>query len=612
MELADKVTPKEKIKVIKGKFTYEPDKVFGDWRDDYKKINDYSVKSKGVYRNYEKEIKGEMIPQSIQLSNFIARIAKVITRDDGQEQKTDFEIDGFLASGKPLPVITIGTADFDGMKWVVDKWHGDANISPVPNVREYLRHSIQEVSQYTKTNQTIYNYTGWRKINNEWAYLHAGGAIGADAVTVDLTGEGNLNRYELPKPNKELAKESARMALKILSVADLKITVPLLSLIYLSPLCEPLKQAGKEPDFVVWVQAKTQSMKSSFSAVLLSHFGKGFDKNTLTASFKGTANSIEKIGYTLKDTVTVVDDFHPSSSRLEAVKMTQTAQMIMRAWGDRTGRSRCNVDGTLRKTYPPRGMCLVTGEDIPDVGESGLARLFLVPLNRGDIDSNKLSELQDNLDLLGQNMANYIDWIRPQIDDIAKVASRGLGQIRDNFNQCHNLQGRSPETLSFLTLGFDTFLRYCESVGELTADERVDLFDKGQNALIELSCSYAEKIAESKPKEQFFTALKELMISQMVEILPLAESPKIGNINFIGWTDLEYYYLMPETTYKHIIKFYNEMGVNFPVSKNRLWQDLADDGHITAGKDQVAKVKKINNKSTRVIWLKYDDLQQKE
>lgn len=65
-------------------------------------------------------------------------------------------------------------------------------------------------------------------------------------------------------------------------------------------------------------------------------------------------------------------------------KMESTAERILRMWGDRIGRRRLNSKIELQKTYYPRGMVLVTGEDLPS-GQSSNARLV------GGWDNNEWS-----------------------------------------------------------------------------------------------------------------------------------------------------------------------------------------------------------------------------
>lgn len=575
-----------------------------DWRGKFGTVLEaYSINKRGeLCMNKEITIdKAKMLIQ-VPISNFVARISKDIKKDDGVEIKALFEIEGFLSNGQPLPTVNVKAVDFDEMKWVIDVWGSDAIIYPNNGCKSLLRHAIQMVSMEDKSRQTIYCHTGWRKINNRWAYLHAGGAIGADNVTVDVTGEGDLSRYTLPAVTEKMA--AAKMSLKLLEVADYKITIPLMALIFLTPLCEPLRQASKEPAFVVWMQGMTQSMKSSLAAVYLSHFG-SFTGLSLPASFKDTAISAERKGNLLKDCLLVIDDFHPSATKAESQNMHKTAQSILRAWGDRRGRNRANIDGTLRASYPPKGMCLVTGEDLPDVGQSGTARYLAINLKRGDIDKIKLSEIQRCTDLLAQNMSSYLDWLSQRLDDIAETASDKINSIRNSLTN-DGYDGRMPDMVASLFYGWSCAMKYFLEIGAVSEGRYTEMVVIGFNVLKEVAADHAETVKEEQPSLKFISALKEMIASGIVTTVDMRMGYEMHYDRGIGWRDDKACYLLPSVTFAHLTKFFDNQGTKFPVSKTALWQHLLNDGYIESGKDQIASLKKINGKAYRVICFKED------
>lgn len=507
---------------------FKPRGVFNDWRDNFSGTDYVIVDGELQTTKYVKNIY-----ISIPIANLVARITKDIRKDDGLETKSYFEIEGFIGD-RILPTISVKAIDFEPMHWVIDNWGSDVIIYPSAYSKGLLRHAIQVVSMKDKVRQSIYTHTGWRKIDETWAYLHGGGAIGVDNVAVDLTCEGALNQYTLPTVGEKTV--AAKMSLQLLEVADYKITIPLLALTFLSPLCEPLRQAGKEPAFVVWVQGITQSMKTSLVAVFLSHFG-SFTETNIPASFKSTAISIERKGNLLKDSLLLIDDYHPTGSKTELLDIQKKAQSILRAWGDRQARDRANIDGTLRASYKPKGMCVVTGESLPEVAQSGTARLLAVPIKQGDINGKKLEVIQNNTALLAQNMAGYLEWLSPQVDDITKGISNDINELRSKFNDS-GYRGRMPSILATLLLGWRYALNYFEHIGALDKQENLDMLGIGISTLQNLVSDHAQTVRMEQPSLLFITALKEMIGAELVEILPISlmSIPKSKG-NFIGWCD---------------------------------------------------------------------------
>lgn len=67
------------------------------------------------------------------------------------------------------------------------------------------------------------------------------------------------------------------------------------------------------------------------------------------------------------------------------------ADRVLRSQGNRAGRARMTPDGRLRPAKRPRGLTVVTGEDVPH-GQSLRARLLVVEVSPGAIDADKLTE----------------------------------------------------------------------------------------------------------------------------------------------------------------------------------------------------------------------------
>lgn len=231
-----------------------------------------------------------------------------------------------------------------------------------------------------------------------------------------------------------------------------------------SPLNHFLKAAGCEPKFVLFLSGKTGSRKSTLAALMLSFFGK-FTASELPLSFRDTPNSILHNAFSLKDVLTVIDDLHPSS-RQEEQRMNGTAQAVMRAYGDRTGKGRLRADSTPMESRPPQGNAIITAEFAPDIGESGTARYFPLELKEKDVDLETLTAFQKVAadGTLQRCMYAYTQWIKETFlySEEAKqefthfLNSRFLS-CRDEFRKsgirCH---GRVPEAVAHLQMGMDS------------------------------------------------------------------------------------------------------------------------------------------------------------
>lgn len=109
---------------------------------------------------------------------------------------------------------------------------------------------------------------------------------GKDYLQYEWIDLDKIEEYPLvPKAIKDVLKESIRCSLKILDLADKEITIPLLALVYLSPLRSIFLKSNIPLGFVTWLVGESGSQKSSISALLASHFG-DFERDTLPEASK--------------------------------------------------------------------------------------------------------------------------------------------------------------------------------------------------------------------------------------------------------------------------------------------------------------------------------------
>ena len=173
---------------------------------------------------------------SVPLTNFLARITADIQRDDGAELQRFIEIEGRLMSRSATKLISADR--FAGMNWVTDLLRPQAILYPGQATKEHARVAIQKLSRDI-VERSVYAHLGWRKINGQWMYLHADGAIGvegpADGIEVQVSTA--LAHFCLPTPlDGEAAILPIRKVLRLLTVAPKSITVPGFAAVFRAPL----------------------------------------------------------------------------------------------------------------------------------------------------------------------------------------------------------------------------------------------------------------------------------------------------------------------------------------------------------------------------------------
>ncbi|MGQ9622318.1 MAG: DUF927 domain-containing protein [Candidatus Caldatribacteriaceae bacterium] len=360
-------------------------------------------------------------PMPVTLAQFEARIEQEKLLDDGAETTLTFAISGTLADGAALPRIEIPAAQFASMSWPVERWGTRAIVAAGQGAKDRLREAIQTLSGNVPRT-VVFTHLGWRKIEGEWTYLHAGGSIGAEAL---VEAGDELKGYSLPE-SAENPAEAIRHSLELLDVAPRSVTIPLLAAVYRAPTA-----FMKYPSLLFWIYGLTGSQKSTLAALFLSHFGGPFDASFLPVSWLATENALEEVLFRARDKLVVIDDWAPEKHRLQAAELERKAGRIARQIGNRQARARLRSDLSRRPDRPPNALVVSTGEQLPLGIPSILARLFPIPVKPGDVDLKKLSKAQATADRLSHAMRAYIEWLRPRIEQRHEELEKVFLEIRN-------------------------------------------------------------------------------------------------------------------------------------------------------------------------------------
>jgi len=465
----------------------------------------------------ESELKRKMVL----LCNFVAWPTKDILKDDGQDSERFIELQGILQGGVSLHPVKIPSKDFQDMRWLIDAW--GVRVAIKPKQEQQVRYALQLMAQSGIPESTIFTHLGWRKINNSWVFLHAGGAIGAEMVEVEIPDR--LKRYSLPEGEGDVAA-AIKASLSLLDFGPKKVMFPLFALVWLAPLCEPLRQAGIEPGFIMYLWGKTGSFKSSILAVLLSHYG-DFGPKTLPASFKDTSFSVEEVAFLAKDILLVIDDLYPALNPKEKQKMEGSLEFLSRGQGDRQGRGRLTHDIKLRMGHPPRGLALCSGEIMPLSGSS-LARSFVLNILKEEISEAKLTQAQNQQGLLPQAMRKYLEYLAPKLDTLPPELRKYFETLRNKAkseSKVRTRHSRIDEHIAHLFLGFDIFINFAVEQGAISLEEGLGYLQEAWKVLNEVGDDLAQAAEREEPIKRFFEAFQELQAQGRIYFATMAGDP---------------------------------------------------------------------------------------
>ena len=532
----------------------------------------------------------------VPLCNFIAQVTEDILKDNGHETSRVFKIMGILGSSQHLPLIEVAASSFNALNWVTSEWGLRAIITAGQTYKDRLREAIQLLSVEAKQ-KTVYTHTGWREINGQLTYLTAGGALGLPDIEVEL--EGSLHRYVLPLPPAD-DSESIKASLQFLELGEPMVVMSLWAAMYLAPLSELLC-----PAFTLWLVGPSGSFKSTIAALALCHFG-DFTVRSLPASWRDTANYLEKMMALAKDIPLVIDDWAPAQDMTKAREYEVKAEQVARAQGNRIGRGRLRSDTSSRAKYIPRGLLISTGEQLPS-GQSHTARLFAIEFEMDSINTSRLTEAQRQASLYPYAMSSYIAWLRENWEEIAKKLPKAWEGWR-NQAQVEATHPRLPEAVAWLYAGLNLAIAFAEDKGILTTEKADEYRQSGWKLFIDLAAKQGGRVEEERPGKRFLGALRTL-IDQGRGVFwhKDEEAPRraIMGEQAIGWTGEDDYYLLnPSAAYAAVHEFCQRSGEPFTFKQLAVWKDLRRMGATVCQDGRCTNPVRIYGEFKRVVKLR--------
>ncbi len=585
------------------------------------------------------------------LCNFTCTIIEEKTLDNGLEDQVVLSIEGTRKDGLFLPAGDVLASKFFGGQgnWANELWGSKVFIYSGAMKKDNLRAAVHLFSTLKGDIpiRLIYQYTGWKKIDDKWVYLTGSGGItstGMDkTVQVELDA-GNMARYILPEPpDKQHLKPLTSLVLDLLAIClgKMHIAAALLSAVARAPLGEL-----QHTDFALFIHGLTGSMKSAISAIPLAFFGQEFSARRFPANFTDTISDLEAKAFQAKDGIFILDDYKPSVSLTEAGKIHAKAEQYIRNTGNGAGRGRRSANMEAKRTPYNRSMTIITGEDLPK-GQSLLGRLLILELTRIDVDTAVLTRLQQASERgeLALLMSAYLKWLAPRMDDLKKEFPKMVTvlrdvAIRDRIAPSHP---RAPNMLASLVAGTEIFMDFMVDAGLLSSEQaNVRLGDVEDHLKQAFSEQNAYQV-EQDEVQRFLSLLSAVFDSgnahiatnhkqapptkhayswgwRSNEVDPLGEKIYKPMGDCIGWISEEKQelWLQQNAAFKVAQQFAKSQGDPFLLSAASLWRRIGEKGLVLAtekrsnGTRQLSVKRQICGVSKRVMILCADLSEPKE
>ena len=227
-----------------------------------------------------------------------------------------------------------------------------------------------------------------------------------------------------------------------------------------------------------------------------------------TDTWTSTANSIQRLGWYLKDVPMVLDDYKAAH-----VKPSQVT-FLLQNYGDGMARGRLDAHAEARNAFPIRATLISSGEDQPEGEASALARILSIPLARGDVDRAKLTQVQEQAAQLPVVHVEYLRWLAMQPPILAANRQRHSAQRSavltrlDATPEQSTNPGRIASNTAALAVAWHTFSTFLEQQGHWRAERARAWLSLCQDHLSRLARAQGTLVMEERASLVFLDAIK--------------------------------------------------------------------------------------------------------
>lgn len=493
--------------------------------------------------------------EAIQLSNFIVSVLeRQVRHARGQSDQIDLKIEVRCKGNKGELIVK--SSELDSLLKAIQSKMPIATISTsAPKAASLLVNYTRSLIDSAPT-RDLYTTTGFERIQGRYIYVHD--AATPPDPTVEFQTGNTIARAPGVSPNTAFGDVMAALELS----QRPELMVPLVLLAHLAPLFELFDAAGHVPRFVLFLNGTTGSLKTSVCLALFRLFSEQADSPE--ANFHDTQTGLELKLANAHSRVVLVDDFQPPVSASSGKAKLERLEMVIRFAGDRIGKARGNSDLELRDQRPLSCCCVVTGEDTGG-SQSSLLRCLVLAIQKGDIDGKKLKRYQDNPLLLQTHFYYFLDWCGANGDRIIALIRDGFESERELFSSIIK-EPRLIDTGVTLHLVARVLIEYGTEIRSIQAPKTVlSIWTSALCEALRLSELYS---TVRDPAAMFLTAIFDLHSSGK---LPIAASAKTYCLTKdYGYVSGDTWWLRPADTFKLVVKYWREFGVEFPLQLGKV------------------------------------------
>lgn len=464
--------------------------------------------ARGIEEPPQDSREGLYLPNSkgkrVRICNSDLRVQRLFTYIDNREESFAAEI-LLVRNGE---TVTVPVAEIDHLESFLSTNFPWFHLSEASNaaalLNAYIRDQLEAAPKHT-----ILKRLGWKTLGGQHIYVHDG--------LPSTEGLSFACGHKIEADPQLTPAEAFRSALNSLGVGKLDVTLPLFLTAILGPLVPLFQEAECPPRFCLFLHGPSGSLKTATARVFCQLF-----EHLDIATFRDTEAAIDVSIANHRHQVLLLDDFQPPVCAAEGRDLRKKLEHALRLFGDRVAKKRSNSTATAVKGSSPCGTCIITGESTAG-SYSSLLRCVLVPIQRGDIDGERLRVYQEAPMLWTSNFTHFLSWVGRGWDELAGRIQANFLELRRHFS-AYTKEPRLADAGAVLMLTGGIVLRYGVACGGIAELDRQNYWDAWEGILQNLLTASASDSQEVDAVALSKDALAGAYTSGRLKI-----APDVGN-----------------------------------------------------------------------------------
>lgn len=436
--------------------------------------------ARGIEEQPQDSREGLYLPNSkgkrVRICNSDLRVQRLLTYID--DHKESFAVEILLAHNGEM--VTIPMAEVDHLENFLSTHFPWFYLSEAPNaailLNAYIRDQLEAAPKHT-----ILKGLGWKAVSGQHIYVHDG--------LPSTKGLSFACGHKIEADPQLTPAQAFRSALNTLGVGKLDVTLPLFLTAILGPLVQLFQDVEYPPRFCVFLHGPSGSLKTATAKVFCQLF-----EHMNIATFRDTEAAIDVNVASHRHQVLLLDDFQPPTCAAEGRDLRKKLEHTLRLFGDNVAKKRSNSTATAVKGDPPCGTCIITGESTAG-SYSSLLRCVLVPIERGNIDGERLRVYQESPMLWTSNFKHFLSWTGNEWDRLTGKIQSDFLEWRRRFSVCTK-EPRLSDAGAVLMLTGDIILLYGVACGGIAEPDRQSYLGAWENVIQDLLAVSASESQE--------------------------------------------------------------------------------------------------------------------